>query len=193
VPSLDDATWPVRTDRLLIRRAMPADADATFVYRTLESVRRWIPRHSTDRDAHAERWVSPDWTSRFLVVELDGVVIGDVMLHIEDAWGQVEVADRAQAVQGELGWCLDPAYEGRGYATEAVRALVEVAFGQLGLRRLVANTFADNTASWQLMERLGMRREAHNVRDSLHRSGEWMDGFTYALLASEWASPTAAG
>jgi len=125
VPSLDDATWPVRTDRLMIRRALPADADATFVYRTLESVSRWIPRHSIDRDEYAGLWVSPDWTSRFLVVELDGVVICDVMLHIEDAWGQVEAAAQARGVQGELGWCLDPAYEGHGYATEAVRALID--------------------------------------------------------------------
>ena len=48
--------------------------------------------------------------------------------------------------------------------------------------------FADNVPSWRLMERLGMRREEYAVRDSLHRSGEWLDGMTYALLADEWRS-----
>ena len=91
------------------------------------------------------------------------------------------VADRA-----EIGWCLDPAYQGRGYAREAVEALIEVCFEALGLRRVVANCFADNTASWRLMERLGMRREVYNVRDSLHRTGAWLDGVGYALLAEEW-------
>ena len=51
---------------------------------------------------------------------------------------------------------------------------------------MVANCFADNTSSWRLMERLGMRRELHTVNESLHRSGQWLDGFGYALLADEW-------
>ena len=46
--------------------------------------------------------------------------------------------------------------------------------------------FADNAPSWRLMERVGMRREAYNVKDSLHRSGEWLDGMMYGLLADEW-------
>jgi RimJ/RimL family protein N-acetyltransferase len=51
---------------------------------------------------------------------------------------------------------------------------------------VTANSFADNLASWRLMERLGMRREVYTVRESLHRSGEWLDGVGYALLADEW-------
>jgi RimJ/RimL family protein N-acetyltransferase len=120
------------------------------------------------------------------VIELDGEVIGDLMLAIEDAWAQAEVADRARGVQAELGWCIDPAYGGRGYATEAVRALVRLCFEDLGLRRVTANCFADNVGSWRLMERLGMRRELHTRRESLHRSGKWLDGLGYAILADEW-------
>ncbi|MEQ4497933.1 GNAT family N-acetyltransferase, partial [Nocardioides kribbensis] len=85
-----------------------------------------------------------------------------------------------------LGWVLDPAYGGQGLATEAVGALLGVCFDALGLRRVVADCFADNTPSWRLMERVGMRREAHTVGDSLHRSRGWLDGLTYALLAEEW-------
>lgn len=58
----------------------------------------------------------------------------------------------------------------------------------LRLRRVTANCFADNEASWRLMERVGMRRELHTVRESLHRTGEWLDGLGYALLADEWSS-----
>jgi len=57
----------------------------------------------------------------------------------------------------------------------------------------VANAFADNTASFRLMERVGMRREAHAVGESLHRSGEWLDTVGYAVSADEWdglTSPT---
>jgi catechol 2,3-dioxygenase-like lactoylglutathione lyase family enzyme len=108
------------------------------------------------------------------------------MLAVEDAWAQSEVADQAKGVQAEVGWALDPGHGGRGLATEAVAELIRVCFEELGLRRVVANCFADNVASWRLMERLGMRRETYTVRESLHRSGRWLDGITYALLADEW-------
>jgi RimJ/RimL family protein N-acetyltransferase len=64
--------------------------------------------------------------------------------------------------------------------------VLRICFEDLGLRRVTAECFAANEASWRLMERLGMRRESHNVGDSLHRSGEWLDGYGYALLADEW-------
>jgi RimJ/RimL family protein N-acetyltransferase len=67
-----------------------------------------------------------------------------------------------------------------------VREVLRVCFEDLGLRRVTAECFAENEASWRLMERVGMRRETHTVRESLHRSGEWLDGFGYALLADEW-------
>ena len=56
----------------------------------------------------------------------------------------------------------------------------------LRLRRVVATCFADDERSWRLMERVGMRREVYAVDDALHRSGRWLDGFGYALLAEEW-------
>ncbi len=115
-----------------------------------------------------------------------GPVIGDLMLRRRDAWGQHEVAEEARGVEAELGWVLDPAYAGNGYATEAVGELIRHCFEDLGLRRVVADCFLANEASWRLMERLGMRREVHAVGDSLHRSGRWMDTVGYALLAEEW-------
>jgi RimJ/RimL family protein N-acetyltransferase len=81
---------------------------------------------------------------------------------------------------------FDPAFGGRGYATEAVRALVSLCFGPLGLRRVHANCFYANEPSWRLMERIGMRRELHSVKESLHRTKGWLDGLSYALLAEEW-------
>jgi RimJ/RimL family protein N-acetyltransferase len=143
---------------------------------------------SADWDRFVETMGLEDRMAKTLVIQRDGVVIGDLMLAPENAWAQSEVADRAEGVQAEIGWCIDPAEEGHGYATEAVRELIRLAFEDLGLRRLVANAFATNEASWRLMERVGMRREVYTVRESLHRSGEWMDGIGYALLADEWTA-----
>lgn len=186
--ALDAIFWPVRTQRLTIRRAVAGDVEAMWRYRRLEEVSRWLTSASTDPVTSHARLSEPGRLATTLIAELDGVVIGDLMLAIEDAWAQTEVVDRARGVQAELGWCLDPAFHGRGYATEAVAELIRIGFAELGLRRVTALCFADNTASWRLMERLGMRRESHTVRDSLHRSGEWLDGLGYALLAGEWTT-----
>jgi RimJ/RimL family protein N-acetyltransferase len=193
---LDDIaalSWPKRTERLLIRPVSKDDFEALWQIRRQESVGRWMTSTSADWDRFAELMADPDRMGKTLVIERDGAVIGDLMLAPENAWSQTEVAERAQGVQAEIGWCLDPAMEGQGYATEAVRELVRVAFEELGLRRLVANAFAANEPSWRLMERLGMRREVYAVRESLHRNGEWMDGIGYALLADEWRKAQAAG
>jgi RimJ/RimL family protein N-acetyltransferase len=188
---LSAVSWPVRTERLTIRPATLDDADATWQIRKIESVGRWMTACSTDRADYGQKFAEPERLSRTLVLELDGVVIGDLYLAIGDAWAQAEVADRARGTQAELGWVLAPQHEGHGYATEAVAELVRVCFEDLGLRRVFAQCFADNEPSWRLMERLGMRREEHAVRESLHRSGEWLDGMRYALLADEWRSPRA--
>ena len=63
---------------------------------------------------------------------------------------------------------------------------MRICFEDLRLRRVFAISFADNVASWRLMERLGMRREEYGVRDSLHRTRGWLDSVRYALLADEW-------
>jgi RimJ/RimL family protein N-acetyltransferase len=183
---LDDVAWPVHTARLTLRPASAADLDATWRFRQVDEVTRWMTSAPASREDYRRKFEEPERLAKTLVIELDGEVIGDLMLAIEDAWAQSEVAAQAQGVQAELGWCLDPTHQGRGYASEAVAALMRLCFEDLGLRRVIANCFADNEQSWRLMERLGMRRETHTVRESLHRSGEWLDGLGYALLADEW-------
>ena len=184
--ALDTIDWPVRTERLAIRRVQEGDVEATWTFRRLDEVSRWITMAPQDLESYRAMFTEEDRLAKTLVVELDGVVIGDLMLAVEDAWAQSEVRAQARATQAELGWTIDPAYGGKGLATEAVVALVNLSFGPLGLRRVVANCFADNEASWRLMERIGMRREAHTVRESLHRDHGWLDGLSYALLAEEW-------
>jgi RimJ/RimL family protein N-acetyltransferase len=188
VPSTrDDVSWPVRTARLTIRLATSADADATWAYRTDPSVARWTTRLAVDREQYAKWYASPEWIDSRLVIEHDGVLVGELACEVKDGWAQVEVTDRAAGTEAEIGWILAPEHQGNGFGTEAVEALLGICFEQLGVRRVVASCFADNEASWRLAERVGLRRESHKVRDSLHREHGWLDGFEYALLAEEWA------
>lgn len=184
--TFDVVVWPVRTQRLLIRPATQDDLEATWRIRRLEPVARWIGSAPQTREEYAEKFLDPARLEAMLVYELDGRVIGDLMVEIQDMWAQSEVASQAKNVQAEIGWTIDPASGGHGYATEAVAGLLRICFEHLDLRRVIALCFADNEASWRLMERLGMRRETHAVRESLHRSGGWLDGYGYALLADEW-------
>ncbi|MFI7455770.1 GNAT family N-acetyltransferase [Nonomuraea sp. NPDC049714] len=183
---LDTLDWPISTERLLLRRAAPDDLDATWAFRQLPETHEWVAAATETYDDYRERFLREERLVDLLIVELDGRVIGDLTLKVQDGWAQEEVADQAESVQGELGWTLDPSYGGKGYATEAVRALIDISFKSLGLRRLQADCFYDNESSWRLMERVGMRREQHTVRDSLHRTKGWLDGLSYALLAEEW-------
>lgn len=181
-------TWPLHTDRLVLRPAATGDADATWQFRRREDVSRWLTRASATPDEHRTWFEAPGNLAQTLVIERSGTVIGDLMVKIEDAWAQAEIIERSHGVQAELGWVLHPEHAGHGFATEAIRELLRLCFKDLGLRRVTATCFAANDASWRLMERVGMRREFYTVRDSLHRSGEWLDCIGYALLADEWRS-----
>jgi RimJ/RimL family protein N-acetyltransferase len=173
----------VSTPRLTLRRATVDDTDAVLSYRSQPSVSEWMGVPPEDFPA---RFAAPERLDVLLVIEREGAVIGDLMVKIEDAWAPPRVSSRARGVQAELGWGLRVEETGKGYATEAVEAALRICFDDLGLRRVFAGCFVANTASYRLMERVGMRREARTVKDALHPSGEWMDGYTYALLADEW-------
>lgn len=178
---------PLCTERLTLRPATEDDADATWKYRRLDSVGEWLTEAPADPQTYRSTFAEPERLAATVIVELDGHVIGDFMLRVEDAWAQAEVTDDAKGAVAELGWVLDPAHTGHGYATEAVRALLGYCFTSLGVRRVVASCFLANDTSWQLMERVGMRREGHAIAESLHRSGHWLDTVTYAVLADEWS------
>jgi RimJ/RimL family protein N-acetyltransferase len=183
---------PLYTERLTLRCASSGDADATWGYRRLESVNEWLTGSPADLDDYRDVFSEPGRLAAAVIVTLGhdpaAVIIGDFMLRPEDAWAQLEVADQARNAQAELGFVLDPAHTGHGYATEAVRELLRHCFQDVGLRRVTANCFLDNHASWRLLERVGMRRELHAVRESLHRSGQWLDTVGYALLEEEWSA-----
>ena len=178
--------WPVTTERLSLRPATSDDVEPVWAYRRVGDVSRWLTAAPQTLEEFRRYFDNDERMAKTLVIECEGVVIGDMMLDIGTPYAQTEVRAQAENVQAEIGFCVAPDHAGMGYASEAVRAVLRVAFVDLGLRRVVAGCFAANEPSWRLMERVGMRRESHAVRESLHRSGEWMDGFVYALLREEW-------
>lgn len=181
--------WPVHTERLTLRAYTSGDLESLWAYEQLPQVQQWLGWAPHSRDELREAMDAESSGTTHVMVLLDSTVIGHIMIMPADSWAQMDVADRAKGLEAELGWMFDPAHGGNGYATEAVRAAIGLCFGTLEVRRVHAGCFADNTASWRLMERQGMRREAHSRATALHRDGTWHDSFTYALLREEWPTP----
>ena len=179
--------WPRRTERLELRPPTEADLDAVLAWRNHPEVNRWLLRTEVDPEAYRELWRSgADDPLDHHVVAVAATARSSARSRSRcaTAWGRARTRRRAGA-RGRSATSLDPAHHGRGYATEMVRAALDLAFGDLGLRRVTAGCFADNVASWRVMEKVGMRREQHGIRDSWHAELGWVDGFTYAVLADE--------
>ena len=148
-------TYPICTARLALRPLTSDDADDLVAYRSRADVCRWVPFSPMDHTEVVTRivgvWANHQLTdegqSLTLGVEMtEGVarptVIGDVVLF----WHSREHAS------GEVGYVLNPQYGGNGYASEAVRAMLDIAFGRLHLHRITARIDARNEASQQLDE-----------------------------------------
>lgn len=180
-------TYPVLTKRLVLRPVLPEDTDAMFRYRSREDVCRYLPFPPQTHEQIAARFADiptalTDEGQNLSLAVLEqerGVLVGDVVL----MWHSRE--HRA----GEIGYVLHPDYAGNGYATEAGAALLRLGFHELRLHRIVGRLDARNTASARVLEKLGMRREAHFVQNEFF-NGEWTDELVYAVLAGEWRDPT---
>ena len=184
--------YPLRTQRLLLRPYAHGDVDGLYAYQRLPEVHRYLytePRTRAEVEAIvAERAGLAVLTETdkaiTLVAELaqTGELVGDCVLF----WRSQEHE------QGEVGYVFNPAYHGRGYATEAVGALLRLGFEGLGLHRIAGHLDARNTASARVLERAGLRREAHLVENEFVK-GEWADELIYGILRREWEARQAPG
>lgn len=172
--------WPLRTERLVLRPFEPGDevplaeAWADEDYTSLLLTRTQNAAEVAEMVRRRTEAADPTFVS-LVAVTHDGTVVGDSLLHLQGTG----------LSEGEIGWTVLPAHSGRGYATEAARAVLRLGFEHYGLRRIVANLDARNDRSAALCERLGMRREVHRVGDFWSK-GEWTSSYEYALLREEW-------
>ncbi len=170
------------TEHLLIRVLRPIDAEHVYYYRSLPEVcefQGWRPKNIAEvveflRENAKQPVNTPHTWLQFAVCLKDGQIIGDVGIHFPDS-----------QVQAEVAYTLSPAYQGKGYALEAVKALVDYLFGTLKKHRVYASVDPRNVPSYKLLEKLGFRKEAHFVK-SYWMAGEWCDDVIYAILDDEW-------
>lgn len=177
--------YPIRTRRLRLSPLSLADLDEALEYRSRADVCRYLPFEPQSRE-QLHRRLTGDLARTEITGEGQGLTWGVRRADTGALVGDVVLMYHSRMhAGGELGYVFAPAAQGQGFATEACATVLALAFGQLGLRRVIARLDARNDRSARLAERLGMRREAYLVQDELFK-GEWADTLIYAMLASEW-------
>lgn len=180
---------PIETERLLLRAFERSDLDAMMAYHSLPEVQRYLDWKSRDRvevkaalDAMRQQYRlnRPGDTFTLAVArKSDETLIGHVSLRWTDA----------TAGQAELRFVFNPTYRRQGYASEAVRAMLDIGFDNFGFHRVFARCGGDNQRSAKLMKALGMRLEAHYREHALFQ-GDWDEELHFAILDREWQHDT---
>src|SRR4051794_26548939 len=176
---------PIATARLCLRAFEAGDHAALLALHEREDVTRYLPFGVRDADEVREVLARKIAGTRLeqegdalqlaAVRPEDGRLVGDLTLFHHS------VVHRT----AEVGYLFDPAFHGRGFATEATEALLRIAFHHVGYHRVYGRLDARNTASARVLEKVGMRREAHLIENEWVK-GEWTDEVIYAVLDREW-------
>ena len=178
-------TYPVKTERLLLRPLHHGDIDGLLAYRSRPDVCRYVPFEPQDRAAIEQR-LATLWSNTGLTDEGQALTLGVEIAATGQLAGDVILFYRSVEHQtGEVGYCFNPDFGGKGYATEAARAMLALGFDGLGLRRIIARLDERNEASANVCRRLGMRQEARLVENEWFK-GEMTTELDFAMLASEW-------
>jgi RimJ/RimL family protein N-acetyltransferase len=177
----------IATPRLVLRRFRGSDAETLAAYRSEPAVARYQSWTAPVTIEAARAIVAslaagepgrPGWFQYALERTEDKAHIGDVGVDLHNS-----------RMRAEIGFTLAGAYQGRGYAGEAVRAVLDHLFRVQGLHKVTAECDARNTASARLLQRVGFTREGL-LRSHTWIKNEWTDDLIFGLLAAEWLLPT---
>jgi RimJ/RimL family protein N-acetyltransferase len=180
---------PVRTARLVLRDFHPGDWRAVQRYASDADVVRyllWGPNAETETRAFLARAIAqarrtPRQQYELAVTLADGgELIGAVAVRTEDRTHK----------GGSMGYAFRRDVWGRGYATEAARAILAVGFTHLDLHRIWAMCIPENVPSRRVLEKIGMRWEGH-LHENYFVRGRWYDSLLFAILRHEWEAARA--
>jgi len=173
----------LETERLAIRPIQLNDKISVFEYRSdfeTNKYQGWIPETINDVEFFingvAKQINIPETWFQFVLIEKKSQkIIGDLGLHFLDK----------QNKQVEIGCTLNKKFHYFGYASEAVRRIIDFLFIELKKHRIMTSIDPNNESSIRLVERIGFRKEAHFV-ESLFVNGIWTDDLIYALIEKDW-------
>lgn len=168
----------IKTERLLIREFEIQDWQAVYEYTSNPTVMKYIPE-GVFNEEEAKKFVSEnngEKAKHFPIILLsENTVIGHIVFH--QCFGDHTY---------EIGWVLNPNYFNNGFASEAAKAVLDYGFKEKKLHRIIATCQPENTPSYRVMEKIGMRREGY-FKKCIPNGDEWWDEYYYAVLEEEWA------
>lgn len=184
---MPEPAYPIATDRLDLRPFAEDDLDALYELHSHPDVARFMYWEPWSR-GRALEGLGKRMQTRTLAREGDGLILAVVRRDTGAVTGEVLLEwVSAEHRRGEIGFAFHPDHHGNGFAHEAAVEMLRLGFETFGLRRIIGRCDAANAASAGLMERLGMRREAHLVENEFVK-GVWASEYDYAMLASEWSA-----
>jgi RimJ/RimL family protein N-acetyltransferase len=171
------------TERLKLRPIEAKDAESVFEYRSdydANKYQGWIPKKVEEvyvliNDCAGEPDVPDTWFQFVIYEKKMKKIIGDLGVHF--------IGDK----QAEIGCTIAKQHQEKGYATEAIKAVIDYIFKKLGKHRIIASMDPQNIAIMNLLEKIGFRKEAH-FKESYYQDGYWYDDVIYAILNKEWGN-----
>ena len=168
------------TERLIIRDFRESDGEDLYEYLSDEEVVKFEQYKPFGREEAYNEAKRRSGDDKFIAVCLkSGKLIGNLYFAKGnfDTW--------------EVGYVFNKTYWGNGYATESLKALMNYAFEEMKVRRIIAKCDPKNSNSWRLLERVGIRREGTLLQSVYFHMDEdenpiWKDTYEYALLKSEY-------
>lgn len=172
----------IKTDRLLLRKFNKNDAEAIFsTWASDERVAKYTSWHAhkniEDTKAYVEYMTNKTELSDYnWIIELDNKIIGSINVCYSN--DQSEIAG--------LAYVLAYDYWGKGYMTEAAKAVIKFLFNDANYRKIIAGCDSENIGSARVMEKIGMKREAVLREQIKRKDGTWGDDFQYGILKREF-------
>lgn len=176
----------IQTERLILRKFKESDTEAFFKYRTDPQVKLYQGEvwenykfEQAVEFVKEQMNLNPDipdtWFQIAIELKETGNLIGDCGIHtLPQDTNQVEI-----------GFTLAPIYQNKGFGLEAVKCLLNYIFRVLNKHRVIAVVDVRNKNSVKLLEKLGMRREGHLIKNEWYK-GEYIDEYLFAMLNEEW-------
>ena len=171
----------ISTERCILRKMKKEDGVRLYEYRSLPEVSKyqgWSPASIKEAEefiSKYDKFVQGSWLQLAIIKKEDNKLIGDCGIHF--------VGKNFSEI--EIGFSLDPKFQGKGFASESITGLLDYIFKNLKTHRVFGSCDPANGASIKLMERIGMRKEAHFIK-SIWFKGGWADDVIYAVLEEEW-------
>lgn len=176
----------LETDRLVIRKFCYEDWYNLYEYLSQDTVVKYEPYTVFSKEECKQEAINRSHNDAFWAVCLkeNNKLIGNVYFQQQEP---------KEFLTWEIGYVFNPAYYGKGYATEACKRVLKYGFQQLGAHRVIGKCNPENIHSWRLLERLFMRREGHFRKPAFfEKSNEgkpiWHDAYQYSILAEEFLS-----